>query len=214
MKQLLLVASCLCITFTLSAQKLSSNKEAIIASVEKHQENLIKISDDIWTLAEEAFQKNQSSKILSDYTEKQGFTFECGMAGMPTAFVATYGSGKPVISILGEFDALPGISQKAQPTKEPLNDGGQLFNVVPDYSRLWVRLRDIKSSGMIPVYKCIMDMAEGAAVMANVDYKISLISAVYEVLVNREGGKIMQSNLELLGPITYTDEEITFSKKT
>ena len=48
--------------------------------------------------------------------------------------------------------------------------------------------------------------------MANVDYKYSLISGIYETLVNREGGKIMQNNLELLGPITYTEEEITYGK--
>ena len=56
-------------------------------------------------------------------------------------------------------------------------------------------------------------MAEGAAIMANVDYKISLVSGLYEILVNRAGGAAMQKNLELLGPITYTEEEITFGKK-
>jgi aminobenzoyl-glutamate utilization protein B len=65
---------------------------------------------------------------------------------------------------------------------------------------------------MMPVYEQLKKMAEGAAIMANVDYKISLISGIYEVLVNREGGKIMQSNLELLGPIKYTPDEIEFGK--
>ena len=64
----------------------------------------------------------------------------------------------------------------------------------------------------MPVYERAMKMAEGAAIMANVDYKVSLISGIYEVLVNREGGKIMQKNLELLGPINYTEEEIAFGK--
>jgi len=86
-------------------------------------------------------------------------------------------------------------------------------NVVPDYARIWVRIRDTKRSGMLPVYDRVKKMAEGAAIMANVDYKVSLISGIYEVLVNREGGQIMQSNLELLGPITYTDEEIAYAKK-
>jgi aminobenzoyl-glutamate utilization protein B len=93
-----------------------------------------------------------------------------------------------------------------------IQDGGQVVNVVPDYSRLWMRVRDTKRSGMLPVYKRVMEMAEGAAILANVDYKVSLISGIYEVLPNREGGKIMQSNLELLGPIEYTDEEIAFGK--
>ena len=64
----------------------------------------------------------------------------------------------------------------------------------------------------MPVYERVKKLAEGAAIMANVDYKISLISGIYEVLVNREGGKIMQSNLELLGQIEYTPEEIEFGK--
>ena len=94
-----------------------------------------------------------------------------------------------------------------------IQDGGQVVNVVPDYSRLWVRVRDTKRSGMLPVYERIKEMAQGAAILADVDYKISLISGIYEVLVNREGGKIMQKNIELLGPIQYTEEEVAFGKK-
>ncbi|MDC7997763.1 amidohydrolase [Gilvibacter sediminis] len=332
-------------------QGLTENKKAILASVEKHQKNLIEISDAIWANAELAFQETKSSKILADYAEANGFKVEKNIGGMPTAFIATYGSGEPVISILGEFDALPGISQKAQPTKEPLEegagghgcghnmfgtaslgaaiaikelmeagkitgtvkfmgtpaeekffgklwmieagawegvdvniswhpsakteadvqsslalvdfmvefygqaahaaadpwngrsasdalelytqginyyrehvrptvrmhyhiqDGGQVVNVVPDYSRLWVRVRNSDRAGMMPVYEQVMKMAEGAAIMANVEYKVSLISGIHEVLVNRTGGAIMQKNLELLGPIEYTDEEIAFGKK-
>ena len=94
-----------------------------------------------------------------------------------------------------------------------IQDAGSVVNVVPDYSKLWVRIRDSKRSGMMPVYERVMKMAEGAAIMANVDYKISLISGIYEVLVNRTGGEVLQKNLELLGPIDYTEEEIAFGKK-
>nr|WP_299340014.1 amidohydrolase [Allomuricauda sp.] len=339
------------IVFPTMAQKMSSDKKAIINSVEKHKQNLIQISDSIWALAETAFDEHESSRILADYAEKNGFNVERGVAGMPTAFVASYGSGSPVISVLGEFDALPGISQRAQPTKEALSegaaghgcghnlfgagslgaaiavkelieegrikgtvkffgtpseekyfgkiwmvreglwdgvdvnlswhpsakmkadvqsslalvdfrveffgqaahassdpwngrsasdalelyttginyyrehvkptvrihyhieDGGQVVNVVPDYSKIWVRVRDTKRSGMMPVYEQVKKMAEGAAIMANVDYKISLISGIYEVLVNRKGGEVMQKNMELLGSISYTDEEVAFGKK-
>ncbi|MDT7833422.1 amidohydrolase [Flavobacteriaceae bacterium S356] len=351
-KRLTLVVLILFVTsFSYGQKGLSKNKKALLTSIQKHQTALIKISDEIWSLAETAFEETQSSEILASYAEKQGFKVERGVAEMPTAFVATYGSGSPVISILGEFDALPGISQKAQPTKNPLieggnghgcghnlfgagslgaavaikeliqsgkikgtvkffgtpseekffgkiwmvnaglwddvdvniswhpsakteadvqsslalidfkvefygqaahaaadpwngrsasdalelytsginyyrehvkptvrmhyhiQDGGQVVNVVPDYARLWVRVRDTKRSGMMPVYERVKEMAKGAAIMANVDYKVSLISGIYEVLVNREGGKIMQQNLELLGPIQYTNEEIAFGKK-
>ena len=106
------------------AQKMKANKKAVISAVEVQEESLIELSDAIWAHAEIAFQENESSKLLADHAEENGFKVERGVAGMPTAFVATYGSGKPVISILGEFDALPGISQKAKPTKDPLVPGG------------------------------------------------------------------------------------------
>ncbi len=338
------------VSLNLSAQKMSKDKKAVVASVEKHKENLIQISDSIWALAETAFEESISSELLADYAEKNGMTVTRGVADIPTAFVATYGSGKPVISVLGEFDALPGLSQNTVPTKDPridgapghgcghnmfgaaslgaaiaikeqieagnikgtvkffgtpaeekffgkvwmveaglwddvdvnvswhpsaeieadvqsglalvdfmiefygqaahassdpwngrsasdalelyttginyyrehikptsrihyhIQDGGQVVNVVPDYARLWVRVRDPKRDVMLPTFERVKAMAEGAAIMANVDYKYSLISGIYETLVNREGGKIMQNNLELLGPITYTDEEITYGK--
>jgi len=350
-KKFVFALSILTVGLSYSQAKLNNTKKAIIASIEKHNTKLIEMSDAIWALAETAFEENQSSKILADYAESQGFKVERGVAEEPTAFVATYGSGKPVISILGEFDALPGLSQKTEPTKNPIVDGnpghgcghnlfgvaslgaaiaikeqiengtlkgtviffgtpseekyfgklwmvkaglwdnvdvnvswhpgdkteadtqssqalvdfmiefygqaahaaadpwngrsagdalelyatginyyrehvrpsvrmhydiqdaGKVVNVVPDYSRIWVRVRDSKRSGMMPVFEQVKKMAEGAAIMANVDYKFSLISGCYEILVNREGEKIMQSNLELLGPITYTDEEIAYGKK-
>ena len=101
----------------------SGNKKAIEASVQKHEKELIRISDAIWHNAELALEEYKSSKILSDYAEKNGFSIERGVAGMPTAFIATYGSGRPRIGILGEFDANAGISQKNQSKKEALIEG-------------------------------------------------------------------------------------------
>jgi len=98
-------------------------KSAAVASIEKHQPELISLSDKIWALAETALRENKSSKLLADYAEQQGFKVERGVANMPTAFVATHGEGKPIIGILGEFDALPGISQKASSTKEAYESG-------------------------------------------------------------------------------------------
>ena len=69
-----------------------------------------------------------------------------------------------------------------------IQDGGKVVNVVPDYSKLWVRVRDSDRAGMTPVYERVMEMAEGAAILANVDYKVTLISGIYEVLVNRRVG--------------------------
>jgi len=83
-----------------------------------------KISDAIWSYAELGLQEFNSSKLLADTLEAAGFKVERGGAGMPTAFVASYGSGKPVIALLGEFDALPMLSQKGRvPAQDPLVPG-------------------------------------------------------------------------------------------
>ena len=120
MKKHLFILLIFFLTSFVYSQKMDKTKKEIINSVENHKEEIISISDKIWALAETSFEEFESSKLLSDYAEKNGFSVEKGVAGMPTAFVATYGSGKPVISVLGEFDALPGLSQETRPTKKPL----------------------------------------------------------------------------------------------
>jgi len=97
-----------------------ATKSATMGAIEKRRADLIRLSGDIWRYAETALRETRSSAALADYAEKAGFRMERGVAGLPTAFVASYGEGKPVIGILAEFDALPGISQKASPVKEAL----------------------------------------------------------------------------------------------
>ena len=72
-----------------------------------------RISEAIWRFAELGLQEFKSSALLVETLEKEGFHVDKGLAGMPTCFVASYGTGKPVIGILAEFDALPTLSQKA-----------------------------------------------------------------------------------------------------
>ena len=85
---------------------------------------MITISDGIWEAAETSLEEYKSSKLLIDYARANGFEVTENVADISTAFMATYGSGKPVIGILGEFDANAGISQKRQPTKEARVKGG------------------------------------------------------------------------------------------
>jgi aminobenzoyl-glutamate utilization protein B len=94
-----------------------------------------------------------------------------------------------------------------------IQDGGQVVNVVPDYTKIWSRVRDTKREGMLDVYERVKKIAAGAAMMTDTEYKITLVSGLHEVLVNRKGGEIMQANLELLGPMSYTAEEDAFGKK-
>ncbi len=93
-----------------------------------------------------------------------------------------------------------------------IQDGGKVVNVVPDYARIWTRVRDTKREGMEVVWRQVERMAEGASIMANVDYKISLVSGLHEILVNRSGGVRLQKNLEYLGMIGYTNDEEDFAK--
>jgi aminobenzoyl-glutamate utilization protein B len=71
----------------------------------------------IWEWAEVGYQEEKSSGLLQEQLRKEGFQIEAGVADIPTAFIASFGSGKPIIGILGEFDALPGVSQAAVPER-------------------------------------------------------------------------------------------------
>jgi aminobenzoyl-glutamate utilization protein B len=121
-RALLLPGLC-CAMATLQAQAPSAAKRAAVALVEQQRPELITMSGQIWSFAETALREDQSAQVLAEYAEKQGFSVQRGVAGMPTAFVATFGSGRPIIAILGEYDALPGISQKATVMKEALQEG-------------------------------------------------------------------------------------------
>jgi len=338
------------LTIQVSGQKkMTKNKQEVINSVEKHKKKLIEISDQIWAFAETAMLEYNSSKVLSDYAEQQGFKIEKGVAGIPTAFIASYGSGRPIIGIMGEFDALPGLSQKAQATKEALLNGapghgcghnlfgagslgaaiaikeliasgklkgtirfygtpaeedlagkvymaraglfndldvcldwhpdyenkanmqssqaitdysisfkgksahaasdpwngrsaldaaefftsginsmrehvkpsvrmhyvytsaGKVPNVIPDEATVWLWIRDSKRKGVVEVSERMKNIAKGAALMAGVEYEIKLNSGLYEILINETGAKVLQRNMEIIGPITYTENEVDFA---
>jgi aminobenzoyl-glutamate utilization protein B len=334
----------------LAAPQPNANKKQAVEWVEQHQAELSGLSDQVWAFAETALREVKSSKLLADYAEKQGFQVERGVAGMPTAFVASYGSGKPVIGIMGEYDALPGISQKASPVKEPLQagapghgcghnlfgaaslgaavavkqliasgklkgtvkffgtpaeeaiggkiymardgvfkdvdvmlawhpdsenkadtessqafvdtivefkgkaahaafdpwngrsavDGAELFthgvnmlrehvrptvrmhytiakagdvpNVVPEYARVWLWVRDSKRTGVEEVLKRVRDIARGAGLMAGVESKLTIQGGSYEMNANMTGARLLHANMTWLGPIQFTPEEQEFAK--
>jgi aminobenzoyl-glutamate utilization protein B len=351
-KNLLFLLPAFLINSSLNGQEsISDIKKQVINSVETHKNELTHLSDQIWEFAETALKEYNSSKVLADYAKAQGFRVERGVADMPTAFVASYGSGKPVIGILGEFDALPGLSQKAEPVKGVLEKGkpghgcghnlfgagsmgaalaikeqieagnlkgtvrfygtpaeeaiggklymaragmfddldvcldwhpsdetkaitqssqaiiafrvkfyghaahaafdpwngisatdalelyttginylrehvkpsvrihylieaaGEAVNVVPEYASINTWVRDKDRDGMFLVYEKVKKIAEGAALMTGAEYSIDLISGIYEVLVNRTGAEVLLHNMELLGPVEYTPEEIEFAKQ-
>ena len=98
-------------TFALAQNKYKS----VLSSIDAHQDQYQSVAQEIWSYAEMGYQEERSSALLQKTLSEEGFTIEAGVADIPTAFVATYGSGGPVIAILGEYDALPGLSQQAVP---------------------------------------------------------------------------------------------------
>ena len=91
-------------------------------SIDAHQQQFEKIAMQIWDIAEVGYQEYQSSSLLKANLAKEGFRIKDNVANIPTAFIAEYGQGSPVIGILGEFDALPGLAQSASPFKEKYKD--------------------------------------------------------------------------------------------
>lgn len=98
--------------------------QILVESIEQNLDTYRKLAMEIWGYAEVGYQEYQSSRALQQMLTTSGFTIQPAVAGMPTAFVASYGSGKPVIGILGEFDALPGVSQDSTPERRILNERG------------------------------------------------------------------------------------------
>lgn len=104
-------------------EKIGKEKDFVISWIDDHYKEFYGYADSIWSFAELGFEEFLSSRLLVDLFKSQGFKVEEGVAGLPTAFIASWGSGKPVIGISGEYDALPGLSQHAVPEKNPVVEG-------------------------------------------------------------------------------------------
>ncbi len=148
----------LVIPFLVFAQK---TKEEVVKALDNKYDLYAGTAKKIWDFAEVGFQETQSSALLQKTLTDAGFKVETGVAGMPTAFVASYGSGKPVIGILAEFDALPGVSQDASPELKPIPGktaghacGHHLFGVASAAAGIAVKdwLTANKKAGTVRVY--------------------------------------------------------------
>ena len=101
------------------AQQAATHQQ-IVELVEQHAPHFSQISRTIWEYAELGYQEQKSTALLQRELQTAGFRVQSAVADEPTAFVASYGQGEPVIGILGEFDALPGLSQAATPHRNPV----------------------------------------------------------------------------------------------
>ena len=107
-----------------SSAKFRKTQKTALADVTARSKELLAVNRAIWEYAEVGLQEHRSAKLLISKLEAGGFKVKAGVSDMPTAFVASYGSGRPIIGILAEYDALPGMSQKVSPIRSPVAAGG------------------------------------------------------------------------------------------
>lgn len=104
-------------------QSVEAGKDAALAHAADLDDLVAEMSNRLWDFAEIALEEHQSAGYLAEVLEDEGFTVETGVAGMPTAFIASWGSGRPILGVLAEYDALPNIGNAAQPGRAPRDDG-------------------------------------------------------------------------------------------
>ena len=106
-----------------AAQSLPPEKQTALTKVEELYSVISEMSLTLWNYSETALLEQKSAQYLADIFENEGFSVERGVAEMPTAFVASYGSGRPIIGILAEYDALPGVGNAPVPHRLVRDDG-------------------------------------------------------------------------------------------
>lgn len=354
----LLLSTLLSLLLALNASAQNKNKSSIDAiknesaiTLQAGYEEYKGIALKLWDYAELGYKETQSATLLQQTLTTEGFTVEAGVAGIPTAFVASYGSGSPVIGILAEYDALPGLSQDNTPSKSPIankNNGhgcghhlfgagsvatgvaikklleagkikgtikvygtpaeeggsgkvymvreglfknvdivlhwhpsdnnsvtyssslanksakfrfygvsshaavspekgrsaldgveamnamvnmmrehvpqetrihyvithaGKAPNVVPDFSEVYYVIRNPEKKLVVSIFDRVVKAAEGAALGTETKMEYEVISGVHDLLINKTLATTMQSNLEKVGGVAYTTEEIAYAKK-
>jgi len=360
MKQILILA-CLLLSLQVIAQKKSkidpatqqvnANKEAAIAALNTAYEADKKTALQIWEYAEVGYKEVKSAALHVQHLKDAGFTVETGVAGIPTAFVATYGTGSPAIGILAEYDALPGINQSASAERDPIvgknaghacghhlfgtasvsagiaikeliaagklkgtikvfgtpaeeggsgkvflvraglfnnldavihwhpddvnaitttsalanksakfkfygisahaaaapdqgrsaldaveamdnmvnmmrehipqetrihyviTNGGKAPNVIPDFAEVYYYVRHPKRKDVVEIFDRVVKAAEGAALGTGTTMKYDIIGGTHDLLINKALAETMQANLDKVGGVNYTEEEIAFAKK-
>ena len=354
-KHLLYISYCFILCSSASAQKNNTvieNLKTDASTGLQSQYGVYKtIALDIWGFAEVGYKEIKSSDLLQKTLRENGFAVQAGVAEIPTAFVATYGEGKPVIAILAEFDALPGFSQDANPERKSISgkdaghacghhlfgtgsvaagiaikklisekklkgtikvfgcpaeeggsgkvymvraglfndvdavihwhpdnennitmtsalanksakfrfkglsahaaaspekgrssldgveamdnmvnmmrehvpqetrihyvitNGGRAPNVIPDFAEVYYYVRHPKKDDVKEIFERVVKAAKGAALGTETNSEFEIIGGTHDLLLNKTLGEVMQKNLEKVGGVTYTPQEIEFAKK-
>lgn len=356
-KLYLIIAATLCISLSATAQKkkVSNNNNALkteaLQQLQNQQEVYKNNALQIWGFAEVGYKEVKSSALHQQALKDNGFTLQTGVADIPTAFVATYGSGKPVIGILAEYDALPGMSQDTVPEKKAIDgknaghacghhlfgtasvaagiaikklieegkltgtvkvfgcpaeeggsgkvymvraglfndvdvvihwhpgdnnevtmtsalanmsakfrfkgiaahasmapekgrsaldaveamdnmvnmmrehipqetrihyvitNGGKAPNIVPDYAEVYYYVRHPKKDDVKAIFQRVVKAAQGAALGTETTIEYEVIGGTHDLLLNKTLGEVMQQNLQQVGGVAYTQQEVDFAKK-
>lgn len=167
MKKILSTAVICAVSLLSYAQKGTNTtallKQNAITNIDARYDDYKNIALQIWNYAEVGYKEQKSSALLQQTLQANGFTVQAGVADIPTSFVASYGSGQPVIAILAEYDALPGLSQEAVPGKQPIKGvdaghgcGHNLFGTASVAAGIEIKklIESKKLSGTIRVYGC------------------------------------------------------------
>ena len=154
-------------TLSVKAQKKTPNtanlKTEAITDLQNKYADYKNIAFNIWSFAEVGYKEQKSSALLQKTLTAAGFSVQAGVAEIPTAFVAEYGKGKPVIGILAEYDALPGLSQDTVPERKPLTGkdaghgcGHNLFGTASVAAGIEIKklIEEGKLTGTIRLYGC------------------------------------------------------------
>ena len=334
-----------------ATQQVNANKEAALAALSSAYEADKKTALQIWEYAEVGYKEVKSAALHVQHLRDAGFTVETGVAGIPTAFVATYGTGSPAIGILAEYDALPGINQSASSERDPIvgknaghacghhlfgtasvsagiaikdliaagklkgtikvygtpaeeggsgkvflvraglfnnldavihwhpddvnaitttsalanksakfkfygisahaaaapdqgrssldaveamdnmvnmmrehvpqetrihyviTSGGKAPNVIPDFAEVYYYVRHPKRKDVVEIFDRVVKAAEGAALGTGTTMKYDIIGGTHDLLINKTLAEAMQINLEKVGGVSYTEDELNFAKK-
>ena len=334
-----------------ATQQVNANKEAALAALSSAYEADKKTALQIWEYAEVGYKEVKSAALHVQHLKDAGFTVETGVAGIPTAFVATYGTGSPAIGILAEYDALPGINQSTSSERDPIvgknaghacghhlfgtasvsagiaikdliaagklkgtikvfgtpaeeggsgkvflvraglfnnldavihwhpddvnaitttsalanksakfkfygisahaaaapdqgrssldaveamdnmvnmmrehvpqetrihyviTSGGKAPNVIPDFAEVYYYVRHPKRKDVVEIFDRVVKAAEGAALGTGTTMKYDIIGGTHDLLINKTLAEAMQINLEKVGGVSYTEDELNFAKK-
>ncbi len=130
----------------------------VLKNIGKHKQKFEVVANEIWDYAEVGYQELKSANLLINALQSEGFKIKTNLAGIPTAFIAEFNNGGPIIGILGEFDALPGLAQSQSPFKEVINNstgaghacGHHLFGAASAWAAVaikdWIIKNNIKGT--------------------------------------------------------------------